>query len=170
MSLSSLKHIDELLELDKKTIKTLKIKLMEKVKKTSTCWEWAGAVDADGRARTPMEIASCRTVARVIYVLFVGPVGKLHVLHTCDNPICVRASHLFLGTHTDNMQDKVRKGRRPHTKGTANPNSKLTESEVLKILKLHKQGYSNQEIANKFNISNAAIWFITKGKTWKHLQ
>lgn len=43
-----------------------------------------------------------------------GPLPDgLFVLHHCDNPPCVRLSHLFLGTLSDNMQDMIAKGRHP---------------------------------------------------------
>ena len=49
---------------------------------------------------------------RVVYELTVGPIPEgLLLLHRCDNPPCVNPSHLFPGTHQDNADDKMRKGR-----------------------------------------------------------
>jgi len=38
-------------------------------------------------------------------------------LHTCDNPPCCNAEHLFEGTRADNNLDRARKGRSGDTSG-----------------------------------------------------
>lgn len=90
------------------------------------------------------------------------------VMHTCDNPACINPEHLVLGTQADNMADKTAKGRakglsRP---GTANPRAKLTEVDVLAI---RSSRGTQQELANKYGVSQAHISEIVLRKTWKHL-
>jgi hypothetical protein len=56
-------------------------------------------------------------------------------------------------------------------KGEKNPKAKLTEEDVLKIIKLTESGnYLQKEIAVMFNVHRSAIARITQGKAWNHLK
>jgi HNH endonuclease len=79
------------------------------------CWVWNSETDANGYGFFWIEVLRRPVRAtRLAYTLAVGPVPDgLCVCHTCDNPICVRPDHLWLGTQADNLRDMVRKGRHP---------------------------------------------------------
>lgn len=54
--------------------------------------------------------------------------------------------------------------------GSGNGRSKLTETDVIQIRQLNKEGFNNQYIYDKFpQVSTATIRNIINGKTWKHL-
>jgi hypothetical protein len=55
-----------------------------------------------------------------------------------------------------------------HTTGSHNPNSKLTEKDVLKIRTLLKTN-TQRSIATMYGVSQAAIKNIHLRKSWKHL-
>lgn len=76
------------------------------------CMEWTGAVMSSGYGS--MWIGDKKELAhRVAMFLITGewPPSGLYVCHRCDNPLCVRPDHLFIGTPLDNNIDKIRKGR-----------------------------------------------------------
>lgn len=79
----------------------------------SGCLEWTGYMDDDGYGLVSYK-GSPRRVHRVAWELVNGPIEPgVKILHRCDNPSCFELSHLFYGTHQDNMDDRARKGRNP---------------------------------------------------------
>lgn len=83
------------------------------------------------------------------------------ICHRCDNPRCVNADHLFVGTQADNMRDMVEKGR--STSGEANPRAKLTKADVVAIRASDK---SSREVAPLYGVSPGHIRSIRSGKKW----
>jgi hypothetical protein len=107
-------------------------------------------------------------VHRLAWELFRGPIIKGScVLHKCDNMLCFNPDHLFLGTRTENMKDKVEKGRQ--TKGERNGGSKLTEKSVREILSL-KGIESHGVIAKRFNVSRPLVSLVLARKIWTHVR
>ena len=106
----------------------------------------------------------------------------MQVCHTCDNPACVRAAHLFLGTPADNIRDKVLKDRcskgdkhyartSPEllARGSRNGNSKLHDKDVLDIRNKYKQGRSIRSLAREYSVSQNCAQCIIWETTWRHL-
>lgn len=104
---------------------------------------------------------------RVAWRLHTGKWPKKLILHRCDNPPCIRPSHLFEGTHKGNTQDAVVKGRM--AKGERSGTSKLKEAEVLRIIRMLEE-YTHSAIAKYFKVSKGIISKINCGKNWSHLR
>ena len=83
----------------------------ENIKKNEKdCWIWQARKDKNGYGI--MWVKKAIKSHRYSYELHKGKIiNDLLVCHHCDNPPCVNPDHLFLGTHYDNAQDKVRKNR-----------------------------------------------------------
>lgn len=134
----------------------------------SGCWIWLGATDHLGYARFWLN-GKMIQASYFSYELHAGtkcPKG-LCVCHHCDNPPCVNPAHFFLGTHSENMKDKVNKGRQSRMLGETNGRSKLTENQILQI---RSDSRSLRETAAKYGVSKSLIGFIRSGKRWNHLE
>lgn len=113
--------------------------------KTTLCWNFNGAINATGygvfRYGGKVQLAH-----RASYIISCGEIPDgLHVLHRCDNPLCVNPSHLFLGTHLDNMKDMSNKGRR------------YRKIETIDYDEIKSSKDKNKVLAEKFNCSERTI-------------
>lgn len=86
------------------------------------------------------------------------------VRHTCDNPSCWNPDHLRGGSHADNVDDKVAKGR--HCFGLKHYNSKTTEDMVREM---RTSKLSASELAKIYPLTKGAIHAILTYSTWKHV-
>lgn len=132
------------------------------------CWNWKGGIDHDGYGVFWVKGKSLHA-SKWAWIFEKGNVPKgMYVLHNCDNPSCVRTSHLRLGTAKENSAERDRKGRQ--CVGTKHPGSKLTEEQVRQIRKqyLPKQ-ITAQSLADEFHVSKKLILNIVRGLTWKHV-
>lgn len=75
------------------------------------CWIWHGNRTNMGYGRIIVK-GDAYYAHRLSYEFYVGSLSKENfVCHTCDIPQCVNPSHLFVGSHKDNMADMANKGR-----------------------------------------------------------
>lgn len=134
----------------------------------SGCWLWTGSCNSSGYGHIGKQRScSAGTVHRVMYEHFKGPINGLHVLHKCDTPACCNPDHLFLGTHADNMADKVAKGRVGNLRGSAVPTSKLTEMDVARIRERLATRETLVSIAADYGVSFGLIGHIKSGRAWR---
>jgi hypothetical protein len=75
------------------------------------CWEWTGGLRGRGYGMfTPAHDWKV-PAHRWLWEYLHGPLGTLCALHKCDNPRCIRPSHVRVGTKQDNTRDMMAKGR-----------------------------------------------------------
>lgn len=87
------------------------------------------------------------------------------VMHLCDNPPCVRPDHLRLGTHADNVADKVSKGRQ--AKGVDNGRAVLDPDKVRRVRSMATAGMNPHAIGKVFGVDRKTIVYILAGQTWR---
>ncbi len=132
------------------------------------CWNWEGTKNKAGYGYTKTQ----KLVHRVMCEMVTPHFDKsLCVLHKCDNPSCVRPSHLYQGTHKDNARDRQVRGR---NRGAFQPchlhrNARFTEKQVAQIRKQLALGKTITQIAKSMGCKVSTIFHIQHGKTWRHL-
>lgn len=133
-------------------------------KEVNDCLIWTGSRDRKGYG---FVILNGKQIFahRLSYEAHNGniPIGML-IRHSCDNPSCVKPSHLSIGTHKDNSDDCIARGR--NAIGERNGCSVLKENDIRFI---RNSNLTNVQLADKFSVNVSTIKNVKSRKTWKHI-
>lgn len=127
------------------------------------CWPWMGPRNHDdyGTVGGPLlKLFGEQMAHRLALASTKGLTAQQKALHTCDNPPCVRPSHLYAGSALDNARDAVTRGRL---------HRKLTVEKIRKLRRLRRKGYSWSKLAK---VASASAWSVrnaVNGVTWRQL-
>lgn len=109
---------------------------------------------------------------RVAYAASVNlPVTALVgvVRHSCDNPRCINPRHLKLGTHQDNSDDMMARGRHWVPTGEQSPHAALNREQVEVIKMRYKprcRSNGARALSREFKVSDTTVRDVLKGRTW----
>lgn len=156
-----------------------------KVDMSGDCWEWLGSVRPAGHGRFSIGRQSMPAHRFAFEIAFSGPLPPFPealVCHDCDNPKCVRADHLYLGTVKSNAQDASRRNRLCHglrwrsahmatmCRGEANNQARLTAEQVEEIRERFTGKYGQViALAREYGVSRQSIGQIVHYNTWRHV-
>lgn len=153
---------------------------MSKVQiQSSGCWNWQGGKDSGGYGQF---WNGERKIQAHHFLILPLSKGK-EACHKCDNRLCVRPSHIFIGSRSDNVRDCVAKGRlrptngclamlkvRRTCRGESSGMSKLTTEDVREIRHTPIKFGTQAELARAYGVSQTAIWAIIQKRTWRHVK
>jgi HNH endonuclease len=136
------------------------------------CHWWIGYCRCKGgERRASLRVKNQRKqwyASRFFWEAEYGPIPDgLLVCHHCDNPECVRLDHLYLGTHQDNVNDRVNRGRQ--LRGEDVPTAEMTNAKAREIMEMLANGYVGWDIVRRFDVSISTVQHIKKGRAWQQV-
>lgn len=125
----------------------------------------------DGYSRVGVGRISKLVHRLIFFCAFPETDTSLCILHKCDNPACCRLDHLFAGTQTDNMEDKIKKGRQRSGSsfGVEHPRSVLTAEQVREIRASKRHHGNVTSLARRYNVALGTIKSVLNHKTYHNI-
>lgn len=135
------------------------------------CWIWLRSVCGEyGRVGINGKVM---TTHRVAYKITRGHANFPCICHDCpdgDNGLCCNPMHLWGGTHKENSDDMVKKGRGRPPRGERNWMAVLTLSNVSQIKRHLIDGTMNQcELSRVYGCGISTINAIRFGLSWANV-
>lgn len=154
-------------------MKTIEERFWDKVDTTGDCWLWQASVTIPGYGQF-WDKSRRIDAHRYSYKANVGeiPAGMV-VMHTCDEKICVRPSHLKVGTQRENLADMYKKNRNraPETyakqSGENAWNASFAQEEAESIrLEYETTNTTSRKLAAKYGVAKTTILNILRRETY----
>jgi hypothetical protein len=133
------------------------------------CWLWTGNRAGGGKRRSYGQFTVTVAPGKqkhlgahvYAYELANGPVpAGLHVMHLCNRPLCVRASHLAVGTSEQNNEMAARDGLfhtpRPRRQ-------KMSDDQVEQAISMVRSGMTQEAVGKAFGVTKVTISRIMRG-------
>lgn len=122
------------------------------------CHEWHGMRTQGGYGQFSLD-GRRQLAHRVAWAWTYGPIPKGQlVCHHCDNRRCVNVLHLFLGSHRDNMQDALNKGRMKRVSNAGRQRILTTRKQA--VLDAYAAGESVADICARFNYTRQGVLYV----------
>jgi len=136
----------------------------------ASCWLFLGSKTGRGYGRYRVNGVG-HNAHKASYLLFIGKIPDgIVVRHKCDNPSCVNPSHLELGTHQDNMNDRRDRQRGARGDRYNSGTAKLNPVAVAVMRHMYSRGLKSQSaLGRAYGVTQGAVWRVVHGKNWGYL-
>lgn len=132
---------------------------------TSDCIVWIGAVKNNGYGNFYL-CGKWINAHKAAWLFKNGEIPNgLMIRHICDNRLCVNTNHMVLGTHQDNMNDMVQRGR--SAQKSNHFNAHFTNSQVLKMRELFDLNQKTiPDLVKMYKSKYSTVYQIVKRLRW----
>lgn len=139
--------------INKRPIEKIKRKLKEE------CWEWQGSRDVKGYGWLKVRNHNYRTHRLAWIIHHKIPITEgFFICHLCDNPPCVNANHLWMGTYEMNVRDTLSK--RITSRKTSQ--RKIMKEQFPSLIEDYKSGMKSKELGKKYNVHQVYAAYAIK--------
>lgn len=135
----------------------------------SGCWIWLRSLTPKGYGQLTFRKKHMEA-HRASWEAFNGPIPPgMHILHKCNNTMCVNPAHFYLGGNLENCADRIAAGTHvapPRHVGCDHPMALLTEDKIREIRASPRRHGSGRRLARQYGVSPATISAVRTGRIW----